>query len=235
MEMKKLTVPTHKELFIKRMQEAILSGELAAGTRIPPERELAEKMGVSRAVINAGIIALVSQGFLEVQPRQGTFVADYRHEGSLETLNAILDLKGDIFSDREIRSILEIRWALEHLTLKNTIERSRDEDLCEMHKIVEAIRGAADFRAAAEEAFCFQKKLAMVGDNEILAMIITSFRKPVVALWTRFCSRYGSQLLYEHTLKSLEYIRKRDYEGAVRWLDHIMQDALEGETSIYNR
>lgn len=96
MEMKKLTVPTHKELFIKRMQEAILSGELAAGTRIPPERELAEKMGVSRAVINAGIIALVSQGFLEVQPRQGTFVADYRHEGSLETLNAILDLKGEI-------------------------------------------------------------------------------------------------------------------------------------------
>ena len=58
MKFEKLTVPTQRELFIKKMQEMILSGELPAHTRIPPERDLAKQMGISRSVVNTGIAIL---------------------------------------------------------------------------------------------------------------------------------------------------------------------------------
>ena len=108
MKFEKLTVPTQRELFIKKMQEMILSGELPAHTRIPPERDLAKQMGISRSVVNTGIAILEYQGFLQVINRQGTFVADYKKTASVETLNAIMRLKGDVLTDHDIWLVVNI-------------------------------------------------------------------------------------------------------------------------------
>ncbi|WP_334104712.1 winged helix-turn-helix domain-containing protein [Muricomes intestini] len=83
MEFSKITAPSLKDLFVQQLEEKILSGELPVGSKIPPERELAEKMRVSRAVVNGGINELSQKGFLEVLPRQGTYVADYSRNGNL--------------------------------------------------------------------------------------------------------------------------------------------------------
>lgn len=72
-------------------------------------------MQVSRAVVNGGLAELAKQGFLEVRPRQGTCVADYRRKGNLGTLIAIMEYQGGVLGKDEIRSILEVRRALEHL------------------------------------------------------------------------------------------------------------------------
>ena len=233
MEFEKLTVPSHKGLFVKRLQEMILSGELEIGSRIPPERELAHQMGVSRTVVNGGINVLVSQGFLTVKPRQGTYVSDYKNEGNLDTLAAIMDLRGDVLKDKDVRSILEIRWAIEHLTMKNAIERATDEELEKIGKIVDSIKDAETPAEAAEISFAFQKELAIIGENPTLALVIASFRSPVLAMWQRFCRKYGIQVLYEHTLKSYNYLVNRDFEGAMAWLDYFIRDAIEGNFTLY--
>ena len=44
----KLSAPTLKELFINKMAELILSGRLKVGERLPPERSLAEQMGIGK-------------------------------------------------------------------------------------------------------------------------------------------------------------------------------------------
>ena len=61
----------------------ILSGRLMVGEKLPPERELAESMQVSRAVVNSGITELARKGFLIIKPRVGTFVADYRRQDDM--------------------------------------------------------------------------------------------------------------------------------------------------------
>ena len=71
-EFEKLSAPRLKDLFVKQIQGMILSGELPEGTALPPERELAQQMQVSRAVVNGGLAELAAQGFVEVRPRQGT-------------------------------------------------------------------------------------------------------------------------------------------------------------------
>ena len=55
MEFEKLVSPSLKDLFINHIEAMILSGELQVGQQLPPERQLAQSMGVSRAVVNSGI------------------------------------------------------------------------------------------------------------------------------------------------------------------------------------
>ena len=80
--------PRLKDLFVEQMQEKILSGQLEIGEKLPTEREISKEMGVSRQVVNSGMAELVRQGFLKVVPRHGSYVADYRTEGNMNTLRS---------------------------------------------------------------------------------------------------------------------------------------------------
>ena len=112
MEFEKLVSPSLKDLFISHIEAMILSGELPVGQQLPPERQLAQSMGVSRAVVNSGVVELERRGFLEIRPRVGTFVTDYRRAGTLETLKSIMTYNRGHLRNEEIRSILEVRDAL---------------------------------------------------------------------------------------------------------------------------
>lgn len=129
MEFEKIYAPSLKDLFIQQLQDMILSGELPMGSRLPSERELCQQMGVSRAVVNGGITELARQGFLEVLPRQGTYVADYRRNGNMNTLMAIMHYNGGLLGKEEIRSILEVRWGLEQMAIHRAIENASDSSL----------------------------------------------------------------------------------------------------------
>ena len=61
MEFAKLSAPSLKDLFVQQLQGMILSDELPMGTQLPPERELAQQMQVSRAVVNGGLAELAQQ------------------------------------------------------------------------------------------------------------------------------------------------------------------------------
>lgn len=61
MEFAKLSAPSLKDLFVQQLQGMILSDELPMGTQLPPERELAQQMQVSRAVVNGGLAELASR------------------------------------------------------------------------------------------------------------------------------------------------------------------------------
>ena len=94
MEFQKISSPSLRELFVDQLEHMILSGKLKIGEKLPPERQLAEMMQVSRAVVNSGISELEKKGFLIVKPRSGTYVADYRRKGTLDTLMSIMKYNG---------------------------------------------------------------------------------------------------------------------------------------------
>ena len=54
-EFKKLQTPTLKETFITQVEHMIISGEFEVGQKLPSERELSMKMGISRSIVNSGI------------------------------------------------------------------------------------------------------------------------------------------------------------------------------------
>ncbi len=234
MKLQKLVTPSLKEVFVQNLRRQILSGELPVGSRLPSERELAEGMQVSRAVVNGGITELMREGFLVVKPRQGTYVADYRTTGDLNTLTAIMEYSGDTLGEKEIRSILEFRWGIEHLTIRNVIVNATDAQIEQLGEIIEQLRKAESQAEAVELAYLFQHECAIAGGNSVLPLVIASFREPTFTLWKRYCRLYGIEMLYRSNKLSYDCIKARDLDAALKRLDVAMQDVLEGEHQIYH-
>ena len=235
MEFDRLYAPSLKELFINQLQDRILAGDLPMGTRLPPERELCAQMHVSRAVVNAGITELARQGFLEVRPRQGTYVADYRRTGNMDTLLAIMRYNGGVLGRDEIRSILEVRWGLEQMAIARAIDYASDEDLKALEKYVNAL-GAMPLPSpaqAAEIAFRFHHEMTLCGGNSILPLIYSSFKVPCTALWIRFCRKFGVAALHSNVEQLYRHLLNRDKSAAADWTTAYLQEAISGSQQIY--
>lgn len=233
MEFEKLISPSLKELFISNIEAKILSGELPVGQQLPPERQLAQSMGVSRAVVNSGIVELENRGFLDVRPRVGTFVADYRRAGTMETLKSIMTYNRGRLRNEEIRSILEVRDALDKLAVADIIPHVTELDNTLLLEKVEAIRQARDNRQAAKAAFAFQHELAMLSGNTLLPLIFRSFYSSVLVLWERFCALHGIDTLYQTSCRLCGHIRDKDIPGAVAWIDYCTRETVSGSRRIY--
>lgn len=233
MEFTKLSAPSLKELFIHELETMILSGKLPVGEKLPPERELAQSMQVSRAVVNAGIAELGRKGFLTIKPRIGTFVADYRRNGTLETLTSILNYNGGVLREGEVRSILELRIALDTLAVEHCIPKITEEDILKLKEYVKQLGEAKSPEAASEIAFHFQHELAYLSGNTLMPLIFSSFKIPVLFLWERFIRLYGLEALHKNTEILCDYIAERNTEKAVEWLKHSINDTISGNRQIY--
>lgn len=233
MEFKKISAPSLRDLFIEQIEHLILSGQLKIGEKLPSERQLCEMMQVSRAVVNSGLAELEKNGFLVVKPRSGTYVADYRQTGNLDTLIAIMNYNGGRIRNAEIKSIFEVRVALDTLAIRLCMEHITEETLQLLYEKVEQIRTATSNDEATQAAFDFQHQLAIASGNTLIPLIFQSFKPPIFTLWHRFCNLYGIDCLYERNYKTWAYIKNRDLDGAIRWIEESMTDCINGDHQIY--
>ena len=233
MEFEKLVSPSLKDLFIPHVEAMILSGELPVGQQLPPERQLAQSMGVSRAVVNSGVAELERRGFLEVRPRVGIFVTDYRRAGTLDTLKSIMTYNRGRLRNEEIRSILEVRWGLEQMTLHRVIDNASDEQLEMLGTFVDRLDENPTPAQAAEIAFRFHHEMTLMGGNHILPLIYTSFKVPCISLWIRFCKKYGVAALHSNVEELYRHLLNRDKEGTRRWSNVYLAEAINGTQQIY--
>lgn len=176
---------------------------------------------------------LERHGFLEIRPRVGTFVADYRRTGTLETLKSIMNYNRGRMRNEEIRSILEVRDALDKLAVSSIIPRVTQEELDLLKAKAETVGQAKENRQAAEAAFAFQHELAMLSGNTLLPLIFRSFYSSTLVLWERFCTIHGIEMLYQTELRLWEYISNRDVAGAIQWIEYCTRETVSGSRQIY--
>lgn len=229
MEFSKLSAPTLKELFIREMESMILSGQLAVGERLPSERELAEQMQVSRAVVNGGISDLARKGFLHVKPRAGVYVADYRRTGTPETIRSIMEYNGGRLRPEEIRSILEIKLIFDQLAVEQAIPALTEEGLTALEDLLSELERAQGPQAVAEAAFAFYHELTLLGNNTLIPLIYQAFRVPNLTLWAQFARRDGSRVIYENAARVFHAIRERDITAAKENIRATLTPLMERE------
>ncbi len=233
MEFQKISSPSLRELFVQQLQHMILSDKLKIGEKLPPERQLAETMQVSRAVVNGGISDLEKMGFLVVKPRSGTYVADYRRRGTLDTLVAIMNYNGGRIRNDEIRSIMEVKDALDTLAIELCIDHISDEDIQVLSQKVEQMRTAENISEATQAAFEFQHEFALISGNTLIPLMFQSFKAPIFTLWERFCTLYGIDTLYKSYYKTWSLIRDHNTAEAIEWIHQISAECTSGNWKLY--
>ena len=96
---------------VHAIQDKILSEQLAVGTKLPPEREFAESLGVSRGVVREAVRVLAASGLLETTHGIGTTVRALSREEVVKPLNLFLRSWGrDVSLNHlhQVRSLLEV-------------------------------------------------------------------------------------------------------------------------------
>lgn len=233
MEFSKLQAPSLKELFVNQIESKILSGELPIGSRLPTERELASAMGISRTVVNAGIVEMETKGFLQVIPRTGVFVADYRRNGTSEILVSILKYNGGNFSKDDIQSFLEFKEIIDKYCITNAIDKITETEADELWGYIDTLNKTGDIHESALAAFNFNREISFISGNSLTSIIYNSFKNAEVALWEMYIKKYGVTPIYDYWCNLLRHMLNKDLNSAIKCLEEHMKDTLDGEMSIF--
>src|SRR5215217_5247749 len=161
---------TTAEEVVTRLREMIQNGELAPGDRLPPERDLAKLLGVSRPTLRAGIRSLTTVGILQSKQGAGTFVAEAEKSPTLDTgaLKLLSALHG--FTSDEM---FEARLALEMSIAALAAERATSE---QMAQLAEDIAGMYASVEKPEQYLVhdmqFHQTVAAASGNRILTALM---------------------------------------------------------------
>lgn len=161
---------TTAEEVVTRLRDMIHSGELAPGDRLPPERDLAKILGVSRPTLRAGIRSLATVGILQSRQGAGTFVAERGESPMLDSspLRMLSALHG--FTSDEM---FEARLALEMSIAGLAAERATSE---QMTLMAEEITGMYASLNEPEQYLVhdmkFHQTIAAASNNRILTSLM---------------------------------------------------------------
>lgn len=232
MAFKKISSPTLKELFIEELESMILCGELAIGEKLPPEREIAQKMQISRSVVNHGIVEMARKGFLTITPRQGTYVADFKKYGTIDIL--ISFMKNGNVSNDYIRSTLELRDVFMNMALETAVPNISKEKMEILKQFCLAFHQASDPKDAANIIFEFDHQLMTSSTNLLLPILFSSFKTPNIMLFERYFKLHGIEPMHQRNMLLLQCIERKDIQGAKDIMSHSIHETIDGKTKIYS-
>lgn len=225
-EFGKITAPSLKDTCVQAILTKILSGDLKPGDKLPPERELAEVMGVSRSSLNHGIVELEAMGFLTVEPRRGTIVNDYRSRPTPQSLDAVMryssvEMDKALFSDlMDTRLLIESECA--RLACRNIYKSTLDK----MQLMVDKL--AAEPEDPTELLYQFHYRLVQASGNTIYSMIYRGFETVLYNLIRQHYSMRAEDIRESAGLHQqlLDAIRAGDETAAVQKARQILTQGI---------
>lgn len=232
MPFRELVSTSLTDQFVKEIEGLILSGELKPGERLPTEREMASQMNVSVAVVNGGVKRLASLGFLRIAPRKGVYVADYYRDGSIATLEEILDYSEENFNADIMDAIIEYRRSVEGKATEYASIACKKECLTRMHRLIQAFQNENNLNRLSEIAYEFHHETGIGCGNIVYALMIATFKRIYIVSYKMMIKANGRDIYlqyYKETLKGLEnHDRKRVMElfeeSVSRWKETLDRD-----------
>jgi DNA-binding FadR family transcriptional regulator len=208
---------------VDNIQTLIVDGQLEPGTRLPPERDFAERMGVSRTVLREAVRILVTKGLLETRHGVGTIVRHVTSDQFLEPLNLLLQT-----SDLSIEQLHQVRSILEVGVVRLAAHKASTEDLAALRAILQQMTdscGSTEYFVALGDLF--HSALARATHNPLLVVLSGSIGAIMHAV--RLQVHEHTELVHpaipDH-LRILEAIEAHDTEGAAAAMQAHLDNAL---------
>ena len=230
----KMNAASLTESVVQSVLGKIFSGELRSGDRLPPERELAEKMGVSRSSVHLAVLELAGKGFLEIIPRRGTVVCDYRKHPTPDSLPLLMsygsvELEQELFSD-----MMETRLLLETESARLACDHIYENTFKEMQELLERLKQPeAD---VTDILYGFHYRLVQASGNSIYSMIFRGFESVLRSLITLHYHVQAKDLpaSIEHHQALLDAIRDKNQVAASRIAREIIMQGISVIESQYD-
>lgn len=207
------------DLVIDGIIELISSGDLAAGDRLPVEKELSEKLGVSRGTLREGVRALSAMGVLEVRQGSGTYVTALDLSRILAPVTTVIDLQAAHHSAdlQQVRQVLEMEAAYLAATRMTAEQLEEAESILANVECLVGEQGSPSARERFLDAdLRFHSLIALASGNPILDSLLTavSGRTARTRLWRAVLQENVQQRTHDEHRAILGALQRRDPDGA---------------------
>ncbi len=159
------------------LRAAVLSGELLAGSNLPPERELAKTLGISRLTLRAAIARLESEGLVRAHHGSGVEVLDFATEAGVAVLPYLLESgRPDL-----VAPFLELRRAVAVEAVAAACVRATDAELDHLDGLASAAAAAPGTAQLARANMDFSRAVAKLAGNLPVLLLLNTVARVYAA------------------------------------------------------
>jgi len=219
MKLQRLASPPKKGVLVaERLLDEFSAARLSPGQRLPPERELAERLGVSRTVVREGLSALQMAGVVESRVGDGTYIASTFAPTQPRMPPLLRNLQASV----SVVEAMQAREALDVSAAHLAIDNATDRDLAKLGASVQRLRDAIarhEVMAYLEGTLDLHLEIARVGGNVVVEQLVAELIGLVRPnLWI-VARNYNEKVLDESFAVHAEMvdgIARRDLTAAIR-------------------
>ncbi len=220
-----ISTETPVDIIIRQIRNLITSGQLKSGDRLPPERKLSERLGVSRTHVRGAIRKLEFYGILKTLPQSGTVVAGMGITALEGLITDVLKLEKNDFT-----SLVETRVILETQCAKLAAKRRTPEDIIAIEKALYAYEEQVKKgKPAVEEDLMFHLKIAEASKNAVLKSLMLIITPDIVNDFIQYkvCDEpTNHKVLREHEAIFQDIIDQNG-AGAGNAMEEHLRDVIE--------
>jgi len=217
------------EQVAQQIQELIFASGWPAGSKIPTERELGDRFGVSRTVVREALKALAERGLVAIQPGRGIFVAHLSGDALKEPMKLLFQRRNFSYENLvETRRVLEVEIA------GLAAQRAEPDHMEKMRAAVEEMDATLDDAESFIRAdHAFHVALAEATQNPLLPMLIDSIGELVRETRRMVIGVGGSQTRGQHYHRKLiDAVECRDAAAARKSMgEHLDQFDTDIQTA----
>ena len=225
-----IKVDSPVDIIIKQMRALITSGQLAPGDKLPAERKLADKLGVSRSHVRDALRKREFYGNLKTLPQSGTVVAGLGITALEGLITDVLQLEESDFA-----SLVETRVMLELQCVRLAAERRTKDDLVEMERALEAYEAKISTgEAAIEEDLMYHLSIADASKNGVLKSLMMVITPDIVRHYRSLsvCTdKTNFKAHFEHE-EILRFIRDQNPDRVEEAMLRHLQDVIQFSDKI---
>ncbi|MEM9795161.1 MAG: FCD domain-containing protein [Pseudomonadota bacterium] len=217
MPFQKVEPETRAASVVRQIENLILRGILRPGDRLPPERDLSDRLGVSRPSLREAIADLSDRGLLATRAGAGIFVADVLGNAFSPALTSLFASHDDALFD-----YIAFRRDMEGLAAHRAARKASDTDLAVVDAVFRKMEAAHGKRDPSEEAALdadFHMAIVEASHNVIMLHMMRSMmdllRKGV--FYNRsvmFRQRTTRDMLLDQHRAINDALQARDADGA---------------------
>ena len=203
------------ELVVQRIKDLLERGELKAGSRLPPERELADMLHISRPSLRTALKALSVMGIIRAKPGAGTYIADSLPEVFTEPMHFMTLINNT--SDEEL---FEARRIIESGLAELAAERASEEDIKVLNAEIEGMRANLDDpENYLKHDVRFHQAIARAANNKLMSGVMDTVAQLLFHL-RRQTIAHASDLdeAIDWHVKIVETMKKHDPKRAKEML-----------------
>lgn len=197
----------------QQLENLIVGDSILPGDRLPSEKAMSAKMGVSRSVVREAIQQLTAQGLVETRTGSGIYVRALGTHLVTEPMNLLL--RSHRFGTEEI---LEVREVLEVKIAGLAAERAQPVDIEAMQSTIDALTNTQLTPSEyAETDVAFHNRLAAAAGNPLFSVLSNSINDVMIKIRLRAFSVDGletAQRAARYHARILEKVTAGDVEGA---------------------